>query len=182
MMNKNNEEEYYMNLETGSIFPINIAEEGTVMDYVDDEFVFVIKDEEWTDFELDALKKKPLEIQFVYKFDIAVFLLTLEDAIETSDFIFSCHDNEYQESLWKTFASGDGYMCTLYLINKDGVIRGKRRVRLSATMSDIISEKLRIQRDVPYYEEEFAVNLEGLQNAYEPFELQPIALASESFT
>ena len=36
---------------------------------------------------------------FVYKYDIAVFLLTLEDAVDTSDFIFNVHDNEYPEHL-----------------------------------------------------------------------------------
>ena len=39
-----------------------------------------------------------LTLDFVYKYDIAVFLLTLEDAIDTSDFIFNVHDNEYPES------------------------------------------------------------------------------------
>ncbi len=35
----------------------------------------------------------------VEKYDIAVFLLTLEDAVDTSDFIFNVHDNEYPEHL-----------------------------------------------------------------------------------
>ena len=51
-----------MRCEVNEQFPIAIEEEGTVMDYVDHEFVFVIKDETWTDFELKALKKQPLEI------------------------------------------------------------------------------------------------------------------------
>lgn len=38
-----------MNVEIGGIFPSDIKAEGTVMDVVDDEFVFVIKDEVWTD-------------------------------------------------------------------------------------------------------------------------------------
>ena len=74
-----------MRCEVNEQFPIAIEEEGTVMDYVDHEFVFVIKDETWTDFELKALKKQPVERAFVYKYDIAIFLLTLEDAMDTSD-------------------------------------------------------------------------------------------------
>lgn len=162
-------------------FPIAIEEEGTVMDYVDGEFIFVIKDSEWTPFELTALKKQVLQFDFVYKYDIAVFLLTLEDAVDTSDFIFCCHDNDYDDSLYKTFDKGSGYNCALYLIDVDNVVKGKRKVQLSSIMSNIISSKLKEQREHPYLEAEFNCNLEGLQNAYEPFEMQAFAQASESF-
>ena len=36
-----------MNVEIGEVFPSAIEEEGTVMDVVDGEFVFIIKDEKW---------------------------------------------------------------------------------------------------------------------------------------
>lgn len=170
-----------MNAEVGSVFPVNIETEGTVMDYVDHEFMFVVKDETWSDFECNALKKQPLQIDFVYKYDIAVFLLTLEDAIDTSDFIFSCHDNEYDESLYRSFTDGDGYTCVLYLIDANNIIKGKRKVTLSQPVSNLISSKLKAQKETPYYEEEFTCNLEGLQNAYEPFEMQPLALATQRF-
>ena len=49
-----------MNIEIGEVFPSAIEEEGTVMDFVDDEFVFVIKDEVWTDEECQAMKHNPL--------------------------------------------------------------------------------------------------------------------------
>lgn len=170
-----------MKIEINEVFPIAIEGEGTVMDYVDGEFIFVIKDETWTSFELTALQKNNLQIEFVYKFDIGVFLLTLLDAIDTSDFIFNSHDNEYDTSLFRTFEKGIGFACTLYLLDKDNKVCGTRKVQLSAEMSNVIAQKLKQQNNAPYYEEEFTCNLEGLQNAYEPFELQPLALASESF-
>lgn len=55
-----------MNIEIGEVFPSAIEEEGTVMDFVDDEFVFVIKDEVWTDEECQAMKHNPLTLDFVY--------------------------------------------------------------------------------------------------------------------
>ena len=76
-----------MNIEIGEVFPSAIEEEGTVMDFVDDEFVFVIKDEVWMDEECQAMKHNPLTLDFVYKYDIAVFLLTLEDAVDTLSLI-----------------------------------------------------------------------------------------------
>ena len=35
------------------------------------------------------------------------------------------------------------------------------------------------EKDVLYQEEEFLCNLEGLQMAYEPFEMQPLALSTD---
>ena len=158
-----------MNIEIGEVFPSAIEEEGTVMDFVDDEFVFVIKDEVWMDEECQAMKHNPLTLDFVYKYDIAVFLLTLEDAVDTSDFIFNVHDN------------GDGYGMTLYLINSMNTVCAKRRVRLSQGMSNTISQYLAQQKQAPFMEEEFLCNLQGLQSAWEPFEMQKMALGSETF-
>lgn len=170
-----------MKIEVNEKFPIAIQEEGTVMDFVDSEFMFVIKDEQWSEFELQACKKQSLQIDFVYKFDIAIFLLTLQDAIDTSDFIFSCHDNEYDASLFQTFPKGIGYGATLYLLDKNNIVKGRRKVQFSSDLSNKISEKLSVQKSAPYMEEEFTCNLEGLQSTYEPFEMQPLAYASETF-
>lgn len=166
-----------MNVEIGEKFPVEIIEEGTLMDFSDQEFVFIVKDEKWMPYELQCLKEKPLEIQFVYKYDIAVFLLTLEDALDTSDFIFNVHDNIYDEDLFTP--DKNGYKCSLYFLDKENVVRGKKKFRLSQESSVIIAEKLCIQRDISYQEEEFLCNLEGLQMAYEPFEMQPLALFTD---
>ena len=87
----------------------------------------------------------------------------------------------YDAALWKKYEQGSGAMCTLYLLDEANVVKGKRRVCLSTKMSNCISECLQVQKEHSYVEEEFACNLEGLQAAYEPFELQPLALASETF-
>lgn len=166
-----------MNVEIKEKFPVEIIEEGTLMDFIDQEFVFVIKDEIWMPYELQCLKQKPLEIQFVYKYDIAVFLLTIEDALDTSDFIFNVHDNTYGEELF--LPDNNGYACSLYFLDKENRVMGRKKFHLSRKTSDVIAEKLRIQKDVLYQEEEFLCNLEGLQMAYEPFEMQPLALSTD---
>jgi hypothetical protein len=173
-----------MNIEIGEVFPSAIEEEGTVMDFVDDEFVFVIKDEVWMDEEtidLANLQKQLETGAFPNKYDIAVFLLTLEDAVDTSDFIFNVHDNEYPECLYRSFENGDGYGMTLYLIDSMNTVCAKRRVRLSQSMSNTISQYLAKQKQAPFMEEEFLCNLQGLQSAWEPFEMQKMALGSETF-
>ena len=80
-----------MKAEVNEKFPVEIEADGTIMDFVDGEFVFVIKDQEWTDFEKTALRRNELEIDLVVKYDIPMFLITVLDAIDTSDFIFNIH-------------------------------------------------------------------------------------------
>ncbi len=170
-----------MNVEVNEKFFVEIEEQGTVMDYFDQEFIFVIKDEAWTDYELNALRKKPLEIDFVWKYNIPIFLLTLQDAIDTSDFVFNVHDNEYDDTLYRIFEKGSGYPCSIYLLDKDNVVKGKRKIQMTNAMSTCIAECLKKQRDEEYREEEFVCNLEGIQNTWEPFEMQPMALISEKY-
>ena len=169
-----------MQCEVNQKFGFDIEEEGTVMDYVDGAFLFIVKDEKWTEFELEALKKRPLTIDFVYKYDIPIFLLTLEDAIDTSDFVFNVHDNEYPETLYQHFAKGSGYRCELILLDQENIVRGIRKIQLSCENSKVIADTLKKQKDAPYREDEFLCNLEGLQNTWEPFEMQPMALVSET--
>ena len=83
-----------MKAEVNEKFPVEIEADGTIMDFVDGEFVFVIKDQEWTDFEKTALRRNELEIDLVVKYDIPMFLITVLDAIDTSDFIFNIHEHE----------------------------------------------------------------------------------------
>lgn len=168
-----------MKVEIGTAFPSRIEKEGTVMDFIEGEFIFVIKDEEWTSYEIQALKKRSLQVDFVYKFDIAIFLLTLDDAIDTSDFIFNVHDNDYDVTL---FQNVECFNATLYLIDAQNIVQGKRSFTCSKQMTKTISDKLCEQRDHPYFEAEFTCNLEGLQSAYEPFELQEICLFSETYS
>ena len=69
----------------------------------------------------------------------------------------------------------------IYLLDETNMVCAKRRVHLSKTMSSCIVETLKKQKKVNYIEEEFSCNLSGLQDAWEPFELQEMALCSQVF-
>lgn len=166
-----------MKVELNEKFPIDIAFEGTVMDYVDDEFVFIIKDAQWTDYEIQALHKKQLEVDFVCKYDITLFLITVLDAIDTSDFIFNIHDNEYPESIFDQKVVN----CSIYLLDEANVVKAVRHVTLNKDASACIANTLKEVAQKEYHEEEFNCNLEGLQNTWEPFELQEFAVVKETF-
>ena len=65
-----------MKIETGTKFEVEIEGLTTVMDFVEDRFIFLVKDSFWNDVELQMARTMPLEIDFLYRYDVAVFLLT----------------------------------------------------------------------------------------------------------
>lgn len=166
-----------MDVAVNDVFFSDIQEEGTVMDYVDGAFIFVIKDEMWTEYETKGINKKPLQIDFVYKYDIPMFLVTIEDVLDTSDFIFNVHDGIYDDHLYD--GSKHCYHGKVYLLDKNNIVCGKRSFTMSTSLSSCIADSLKKQKEALYNEEEFSCNLEGLQSTWEPYELQEFALASE---
>lgn len=166
-----------MKVEVNNIFPVAFEENGTIMDYVDGEFVFVIKDEDWTDFEKKALHRNQLEIDLIVKYDISFFLVTVLDAIDTSDFIFNIHENEDPSSIFTTQC----IPCSVYLIDKNHIVQGAKHVTLSKDGTRILQDTLKNIQEAPYMEAEFNCNLEGIQNTWEPFEMQEFAIMKETF-
>lgn len=166
-----------MKIEVNNRFPVELDDYGTIMDYVDGEFIFVIKDEEWTEFEKKALLKNQLEIDLVVKYDISFFLVTVLDAIDTSDFIFNIHENDDPASIFAI----DCMPCSVYLIDKDHIVQGVKHVTLSKAGTKILQDTMKKIQEAPYMEAEFNCNLEGIQNTWEPFELQEFAIMKETF-
>ena len=161
-----------MKIETGKKFKIEIDGLGTVMDYVEDRFIFVIKDAFWNDIELQMARKGLLEIDFVYRYDVAVFLLTLGD-IDTSDFYFNIQENDDREKL---LASKQPLQCTIVLLDENNMVCFRRDATFNQDDSAKIIEKLQLQQQTHFHEGEFDVNVQGLMSAMEPFERQHYAL------
>lgn len=166
-----------MKVEVNEKFPVEIESEGTIMDFVDGEFVFVIKDQEWTDFEKAALRRNELEIDLVVKYDISMFLITVLDAIDTSDFIFNIHEHEEPSLIFEK----ECMSCSLYLIDGNNVVAGVKHVTLSKEGTTVLQTQLKKILEAPYQEAEFDCNLDGIQNTWEPFELQEFAVMKEVF-
>lgn len=166
-----------MKAEVNSVFPVAFEEEGTVMDFVDGEFVFVIKDDEWTEYEKKALMRNTLEIDLVTKYDITIFLITVLDAIDTSDFIFNIHENDDPTAMFEQ----ECLSCSIYLIDKHQIVQGARHVTLSKQATSILTDVMKKVLEAPYMEAEFNCNLDGIQSTWEPFELQEFAVMKETF-
>ena len=73
---------------------------GAIMDYVENRFMLVIKDEDWTQEEIDMLNSG-IDLHFCYTNDIAIFVLEGGD-IDSSDFYFNVQECDWKEHLFKS--------------------------------------------------------------------------------
>ena len=151
-------------MNTREKFPYDL-ELGAVMDFVEDHFMLVIKDEVWTDEELNMLKQ-PLSLNFCYSNDIAIFVVEGGD-IDSSDFYFNVQECDFAEKL----LSMDCLDIELILLNAENEICYRRRKTLDKEQSKSILDCLQQQEKTQFMPNEYDVNVEGLQSAYEPFEL-----------
>ena len=145
-------------------FPYDI-DMGAIMDYVNDHFMLVIKDDFWSDEELTLLQN-PLDMHFCYAMDIAIFILE-GGSIDSSDFYFNV-----QECDWKDTLLNSRFIdIEVVLVDKHNDVRWRRKKTLSEVQSQNILSYIKKQNEVQFMPGEYDVNIQGLQSAYEPYEL-----------
>lgn len=148
---------------------------GAIMDFVEDHFMLVIKDETWSDEEV-ALLQKGAKINFCFTQDIAIFVLEGGD-IDSSDFYFNIQDCDFKEQLLKT----ELFDIELVLVNEKNEICFEKRKTLSKAQSNTILECLKKQNEVKFMPGEYEINVSGIQEAYEPYELEKFSKESINF-
>lgn len=153
------------------------AEDGIMIDYTENRFVIVVKDEIWTDYEINALYHNPLHIYFGYERICAFFLLENVDSIDTSDAVFDIHVCEEKEVLLKQ----EQYTIEIYLLNQQNKVCASRSLTLSKSESKIIKDALTKQAAAIYDDAGFDRALYKLQHTYEPFEMEQLALIKACF-
>lgn len=165
-----------MNITVSQPFPFEIEGLGTIMDYVEDRFLFIVKDEFWSEEEKAMLMQEPMEVALYYRYDVAVFLVSGGD-IDTSDFYFNVQECEWKEQL----LSSTTLQASLILLDQDNIVCCRRDVTFPKADSQQIIQLLREQDEVRYHEGEFDVNAQGLMSALQPFEMQEKATVSMKF-
>ena len=88
-MNKNTTHTIF---QVGQKYPS--CENGIWIDFKDDTFLFVIKDEIWTAEELNRLKTSDVTVSFIQKGIIDAFILEIFDCLEASDLPFYAKDGD----------------------------------------------------------------------------------------
>lgn len=148
------------------------VEIGTIMDYVEDHFMLVIKDETWSDEEIELIKKGAT-LNFCYTQDLAIFVLEGGD-IDSSDFYFNIQDCDLKDEIIEK----ELLDVELILVDGKNNVWYSKRKTLSLEQSKIILDCLKKQAQVGFMPGEYEVNIAGIQSAYEPFELEKFSKVS----
>ena len=148
------------------------VEIGTIMDYVEDHFMLVIKDETWSDEEIELIKKGAT-LNFCYTQDLAIFVLEGGD-IDSSDFYFNIQDCDLKDEILEK----ELLDVELILVDGKNNVWYSKRKTLSLEQSKIILDCLKKQAQVGFMPGEYEVNIVGIQSAYEPFELEKFSKVS----
>ncbi len=145
---------------------------GAIMDFVEDHFMLVIKDEEWSDEELKLLNQ-PLDLHYCYTQDIAIFVLEGGD-IDSSDFYFNVQDCDWKQACLQA----ELYDVEIVLVDKKNNVCWRKQKTLTKEQSQAIQTTLQKQADVAFMPDEYDINVGGIQSAYEPYELNKFAVVS----
>ena len=148
------------------------VEIGTIMDYVEDHFMLVIKDETWSDEEIELIKKGAT-LNFCYTQDLAIFVLEGGD-IDSSDFYFNIQDCDLKDEILEK----ELLDVELILVDGKNNVWYSKRKTLSLEQSKIILDCLKKQAQVGFMPGEYEVKTAGIQSAYEPFELEKFSKVS----
>ena len=148
------------------------VEIGTIMDYVEDHFMLVIKDETWSDEEIELIKKGAT-LNFCYTQDLAIFVLEGGD-IDSSDFYLNIQDCDLKDEILEK----ELLDVELILVDGKNNVWYSKRKTLSLEQSKIILDCLKKQAQVGFMPGEYEVNIAGIQSAYEPFELEKFSKVS----
>lgn len=150
--------------EPKEFFPYDISE-GAACDYADGQLMIVIKDDVWSDEEL-ALARSPLDLNICYTNGLVILVLE-GGPVDSSDFYFNVQECEQADELM----SLEQIQVSVMLVDGENHIAWKSQFLLSKENSDKFKDLLSKQKAYEFMPGEYDVNIEGMQMAYEPFEL-----------
>lgn len=155
-------------------------DEGIWLDYDNSNLIIFIKDAIFNDLEeVKRLLHSNINLKYVEKDNISLFLLSIYDCLETSDIPFFL--NDFEENLKNELLNTDIYTFSIIGIDNNNIIKGIRICQLSDKNSNILKLSLRKQDNAMIDSDMFDIIYENISNEFEPFELEPFACFEENF-
>lgn len=153
-------------------------EEGIWLDFLEQTWVYFIKDTVWQEEEIQNFKRNKIHLSYFQKGIIDGFLLEIDDMLEISDVPFCILDAN--KEFLNTLKDNQNYNALFLLINEANEICARRESTLSGQMSLDIKHYLREQRTNDYDEKAFNIALTKMQKRYEPYELEEFIKSKQS--
>ncbi len=150
---------------------------GIWLEFSDQTWIFVIKDDFWADEEIVQFKNQPIKLCYFQKGIVDGFLIEIQDMLEISDTPFCLL--EATRGFLNTLKDQQAYKILVMLLDKDNKVIARKEGHMSSAMSEVIKASLREQRLNQYDLKGFNMALTKLQKRYEPYELSCFTIFSE---
>jgi len=155
------------------------TENGIWLDYADHTWFFMVKDDIWQPEEIHNTECKQITVSFLERGIVDLFLLNINDCMETSDVPLCLFDAT--KDLYNSFKDSECYSMQLILLDKDNVVRAVRSGEFSRASSMGIKKILQKRRLDSYDERSYSAAYTKLCKKYQPFELEQFVLYTQQF-
>ena len=168
-MNKNTTHTIF---QVGQKYPS--CENGIWIDFKDNTFLFVVKDDIWTTEELNRLKTSDVTISFIQKGIIDAFILEIFDCLEASDLPFYAKDGD--TDFIEAIKSKNLFAFEIVFVSGNDEVVAVRHEVFGKEESAVLHERLQKRLFEETEGSMFEAAYEKLVLRYEPFELLEFAV------
>ena len=168
-MNKNTTHTIFL---VGQKYPS--CENGIWIDFKDNTFLFVVKDDIWTTEELNRLKTSDVTISFIQKGIIDAFILEIFDCLEASDLPFYAKDGDHD--FIEAIKSKNLFAFEIVFVSGNDEVVAVRHEVFGKEESTVLHERLQKRLFEETEGSMFEAAYEKLVSRYEPFELLEFAV------
>jgi len=168
-MNKNTTHTIF---QVGQKYPS--CENGIWIDFKDNTFLFVVKDDIWTTEELNRLKTSDVTVSFIQKGIIDAFILEIFDCLEASDLPFYAKDGD--QDFIEEIKSKNLFAFEIVFVSDNDEVVAVRHEVFDKEESAVLHERLQKRLFEETEGSMFEAAYEKLVSRYEPFELLEFAV------
>ena len=174
-MNKNTTHTIF---QVGQKYPS--CENGIWIDFKDNTFLFVVKDDIWTTEELNRLKTSDVTVSFIQKGIIDAFILEIFDCLEASDLPFYAKDGD--TDFIEAIKSKNLFAFEIVFVSGNDEVVAVRHEVFGKEESAVLHERLQKRLFEETEGSMFEAAYEKLVLRYEPFELLEFAVFTKNYS
>ena len=174
-MNKNTTHTIF---QVGQKYPS--CENGIWIDFKDNTFLFVVKDDIWTTEELNRLKTSDVTISFIQKGIIDAFILEIFDCLEASDLPFYVKDGD--QDFIEAIKSKNLFAFEIVFVSGNDEVLAVRHEVFGKEESVVLHERLQKRLFEETEGSMFEAAYEKLTSRFEPFELLEFAVFTKNYS
>ena len=156
------------------------CENGIWIDFKDDTFLFVVKDDIWTAEELSRLKTSDVTVSFIQKGIIDAFVLEIFDCLEASDLPFYAKDGD--TDFIEAIKSKKLFGFEIIFVSGHDEVVAVRHEAFTKDESILLHEKLQKRLLEETEGTMFEAAYERLTSRFETFELLEFAVFTKKYS